>query len=354
MAKLSVSTAERFHYEALDSSKQQIRLLKIQSSERQPQFEIEPFELADAPSFKALSYTWGEPSSAFDVIIDDDHIRVRENLFQFLQAYKDDGYIWIDQICINQEDPDERNQQVSLMAAIYSRCESVILWLGSIQPKPDTPILFNTKQDIDSLSFLLKQSYFTRVWIVQEVLLAKHIDVLVSHPVVGNVWVSWKTMCNVATRSAGALRNLHAPSSALHLLREHGTNIQRDLGGVISIFSHGQCQDTRDRVFGLMGLVEEKDRIPIDYRKSKNEVFLDVILNFCVSYLKKRREEEDIFLYPNSLGGYYSILLVLSNRMDFPDDQLSSYKKCSEPSGNQKSSNANRLQSLATFYHSVL
>lgn len=100
--------------------------------------------------FEALSYTWGEDSQpTHDLIIDGKKKTIRQNLFDALQMlrYHDrPRLLWIDAICINQEDAVEKSQQVPLMGQIYATACTVQVWLGEAKtPEMDEKIfnLFN-------------------------------------------------------------------------------------------------------------------------------------------------------------------------------------------------------------------
>jgi hypothetical protein len=75
--------------------------------------------------FAALSYTWGNPSQATTVKVNDVPIRVTLNLKNALLMLRAQNFdttfkVWIDALCINQGDTDEKTSQVSKMADIYS------------------------------------------------------------------------------------------------------------------------------------------------------------------------------------------------------------------------------------------
>ncbi|KIM95562.1 hypothetical protein OIDMADRAFT_98622, partial [Oidiodendron maius Zn] len=90
--------------------------------------------------YKALSYTWGEPNldgSSNSILITGSSLRVTENLDHALRQLRNEinstelpSYWWIDAICINQGDVEERNSQVALMRRIYGSAMQVQVWLG--------------------------------------------------------------------------------------------------------------------------------------------------------------------------------------------------------------------------------
>jgi hypothetical protein len=83
--------------------------------------------------YAALSYTWGTTSAALPLIIDGVSVRGTPNMFSAIKHLRSKEYpqfLWIDALCINQKDVEERNSQVVLMRAIYGRASKVHVWLG--------------------------------------------------------------------------------------------------------------------------------------------------------------------------------------------------------------------------------
>jgi len=152
--------------------------------------------------FETLSDCWGDPTDRSIIICNDTPFSVTKSLFGALKALRqeaDPRTIWIDAICINQEDIDERNAQVQLMAKIYETAQEVIVWLGE-EGEDSSPVLdllrnivAGSKMDYGdqgamglkhnlvtagmvakdhpawkSLTAFLCRPWFTRVWVVQE------------------------------------------------------------------------------------------------------------------------------------------------------------------------------------------
>jgi len=106
----------------LDLTTQSVRLAKIIYSNRQDgsyiQLKLQTFLLSSSPPYNALSYVWGLPSPCRTIMVNGERLRIRENLWYFLwQASIPEGceYLWIDALCINQDDTSERNHQVRMM-----------------------------------------------------------------------------------------------------------------------------------------------------------------------------------------------------------------------------------------------
>lgn len=142
----------QYQYEPLPSPKS-IRLLEIishsaGSAEFEGKLHVIDLGQHDHLQYIALSYTWKLPDTAADlierpvapVIVFDGHkLAIGCNLFDCLEqatALPDDpdepdgSLIWIDAVCINQQDLNERSNQVSFMTDIYELASSVVVWLG--------------------------------------------------------------------------------------------------------------------------------------------------------------------------------------------------------------------------------
>lgn len=84
-------------------------------------------------SYVALSYTWGIGHRLHSIICNDAPLPVMENLFSALLNLRQtdhDLVIWIDAVCINQDNVIERNAQVQYMMEIYKGASSVVVWIG--------------------------------------------------------------------------------------------------------------------------------------------------------------------------------------------------------------------------------
>jgi hypothetical protein len=132
---------QNYKHRPLDPTASEIRLLRIEPASVRDALVILalPHISLDADhSFNALSYTWGKETPLSPVLIRDTVstglciFHVRTNLHQYLQiaqrSNKSRGldWIWIDQICINQDDHVERCQQVGQMEKLYSNAKATL------------------------------------------------------------------------------------------------------------------------------------------------------------------------------------------------------------------------------------
>jgi len=126
-----------------------IRLLSTSSSTTIPEADvlvcdIRTFALTQAPQYFALSYAWGPRDGILKrIVIGSVTCNVSKTVEEALRRLRDlkgELWIWVDQICINQEDDIEKSGQVKLMKEIYSRAHLVVAWLGP--EEEDTSWLF--------------------------------------------------------------------------------------------------------------------------------------------------------------------------------------------------------------------
>lgn len=87
--------------------------------------------------YDAISYTWGTDEPIHKVLIEDKPLWLQKNIFSFLEHSLDvannfQGPLWIDSICINQKDVDEKSHQVQMMGDIFSQARRVLIWLDEI------------------------------------------------------------------------------------------------------------------------------------------------------------------------------------------------------------------------------
>lgn len=220
---------EKYRYSKLGSDKS-IRLLILQPSgtiSPDPasgtddfiSFKLQEVALAANPKYDALSYTWGTLPRDFPVLIMPHMMGgeitakmlalfISPSLYAALKRLRhptDERVLWIDQLCINQEDNDEKSKQVMLMAEIYEKAEKTVVWLGEedednkvlselvdlfeshpSRTRKDDIDLMKTKLDLldthpidldavergrwrhQALVRLLNRSWFSRAWIFQE------------------------------------------------------------------------------------------------------------------------------------------------------------------------------------------
>lgn len=166
-------------YQPLDGPKW-IRLLKLDlsqgSSESEIRCALEHHKLVPGKflPYACLSYTWGEPSPKHPITINGNELlitpQLRDALLQ-LREYQRRGTVatdfwWIDAICINQADVQERGHQVQLMRAIYQWSKLTVAWLGPSDC--ETVEAFGAMRlgvRSEAASRLFERPYWQRLWV---------------------------------------------------------------------------------------------------------------------------------------------------------------------------------------------
>jgi hypothetical protein len=116
---------------------QTIRIIRLHSGRSGPLIcDLFEARLADKPQFEALSYVWGEKDPNCHIICHGRQLPITPNceaaLLKLRFRKKKVRLLWVDAICIDQTNIEERNQQVKLMGDIYSSAETTIAWLGTL------------------------------------------------------------------------------------------------------------------------------------------------------------------------------------------------------------------------------
>ena len=252
--------------------------------------------------YDALSYTWGDSSpkaTKFPVVCNDQQLLVHHNLntaLPFLARRSSPLPIWIDAVCINQSDNDEKFHQIQMMLQIYQCAAQVWVWLGPGNDQSGTVVarlhelpvetdddiknqtaIFKNNQKVPWLnssetwsSFydLVDNAWYTRLWVFQEVAFAKNVRVLL-----GAHEVEWATLKTVVRGSQSGwlfvghdgkrIRRVNKYAYEIFMTRllgqralEEGSPMQPfAVARVVSATMRAHCYDRRDRVFALLGFV---------------------------------------------------------------------------------------------------
>ncbi|KAI8169032.1 HET-domain-containing protein [Colletotrichum sp. SAR 10_70] len=125
--------AAAFSYEALPDEKAYIRLLEVQELDTTAVYgvrcQLTAWPLEHAPGFHAVSYTWGDPEQTTFIHVNGKLLKVRQNCEYALKQARCHGgtrFHWVDAICINQSDHQEKSHQVQMMGRIFKKADLVL------------------------------------------------------------------------------------------------------------------------------------------------------------------------------------------------------------------------------------
>lgn len=132
-----VRSLRSFEYQALHdtNSVRVIELFPALNKDKPIAINLVEFPLDSPDQYEALSYTWDDQKPTRDITCNEACLRVTENVFQALRQLRKSRkggrrILWIDAICINQNDQAEKTVQVSMMGNIYARAHRVNIWLS--------------------------------------------------------------------------------------------------------------------------------------------------------------------------------------------------------------------------------
>ncbi|KAI1132565.1 HET-domain-containing protein [Nemania abortiva] len=312
-------------YQSLDPTLKHIRVLELLPGvfESDLRAIIRTVALDDNPSYEALSYTWGARTEGRTLKIRPDakwmyqstELPITDNLFRALRRlrrlYKTRVF-WIDAVCINQEDLDERSAQVALMEEIYSNAASTAIWLGdtggtNIHDEDMTTgrrmmqfassILSNTLSDIlwnpdcipmDHAIQTTTPSWKDRGWIIQEYVLsrrpyfqfgAKTRMIGKADPSLGHRGFAVPDSGFILEKKIVMFPGLWGLAEKLKRLDRIRTETER--GELISLYhavlatGGSKTTDPRDKVYSLLSFLNPAERALVypDYRSSAEAVF---------------------------------------------------------------------------------
>lgn len=258
-------------------------------------------------TYDALSYTWGGMKKTDEITIDGGRLDITRNLITALTKLRSptrSRCLWIDAICIDQENVQERNHQVHMMKRIFSTASSVMVWLGeaegSVYATLEMVLKYNwsrgrkdlfkyPEECLKGLEALFKRPWWKRIWIVQEVVAAQEIVVLLGHTIFP--WIMLANLCR-AIQLVEFLPHPLAPMvrfcgyQKFTVLDHFRRNRSMPLVRLVHCTQDYQATDLRDKLYALLGMASDisSDDIIPDYTKSVQEVFLNLVEFMAVEH----------------------------------------------------------------------
>jgi hypothetical protein len=269
--------------------------------------------------FEALSYTWGDGGDVRSILVNEIRRDVSRNLEEALRALRGlqetrlGMCYWVDSLCIDQENLEERNEQVKRMKEIYSRARAVIVWLGQ-EEKMDkdavqtmrhlcrNPFVENTRQlpadllldEWPALFAFIQKPYWNRSWIIQE-LAMNHNSTLI---LCGKFKLTRRMIrlgagyCQelLQTSEDQSYQSVHdleldAWSMASRMYRlaslTFNPDVEVSLDRLLDLVRRADATDKKDKVYSILGLLDpavSADVIP-DYSLSERQVYTDFMIS---------------------------------------------------------------------------
>ena len=277
------------------------------------------------PHYEALSYTWGskdEPEIAY--AIDSEHgeneecttIAIYQNLasaFRHLRNINHIRIFWVDAVCINQEDILERNKQIKRMAKIYGLAYRVVAWLGGEEceseqglatlqyigdqleatkrgrlvraPGAQVPEMWMNSycfsfddQTWQPLLGILERSWFYRLWCWQEIYLSSRPTILQCGYDQIRWAVLWKAV--LCLHNKERLPSVMFRERCRHIAYLASDATKQPMSIMLDLSRSKSCADSRDKIYGLMGLTAPRltASITTDYSLPVEHVYKNIFL----------------------------------------------------------------------------
>ncbi|KAL9110717.1 MAG: hypothetical protein Q9227_004709 [Pyrenula ochraceoflavens] len=240
---------------------------------------LETHPLDQAPEYTALSYCWGSTQEKETLIVNGSRLQITPNLAKALRhLYSYYRCLFVDAICINQSDTDERTRLVRLMKSIYSNAHAVAAWLGPSDKIAERAIDaitahngFNLYQyDAAAVGQFFCRPFWKRVWIIQEIAVARTVSLHC-----GNRTFPWESLEPILSYSNYLSSPSHRPLVDIVNLR-HKISSGESIKLFSALFnsSAALATDIRDKVFALLGLVDEGTDLEglLDYSLSVSRI----------------------------------------------------------------------------------
>lgn len=306
---------ESYPSSTLDCDGDPIRLLHLLPGKWQDPIRcfLEIVKLSDESIFEALSYTWGASNDQRTIVVGEQpRFPVTDNAFSALRRFRYEDrprVLWIDAICIDQGYLSERMQQVRMMGKIYSGARRCLVWLGDASNSSNDVTIIEKNQGIprdgivdvallkalDHIYWWAKPRWWERVWVVQETVLSRRVLVCF-----GSFQIDWGDFCwevmhisnpempdwtgeRAYPRKYITSHDYPIPESMIErfdTLAHLRTLFHCDgsigpLRTARTRMLNAACGDPRDKVYGVLGMIDQRQAklIDPDYTRPWVEVF---------------------------------------------------------------------------------
>jgi hypothetical protein len=275
--------------------------------------------LSQAPKFEAASYVWGKSINGSTIKIGADDLAIPKNLEPFLRTLRHidrTRVLWVDSICIDQNNIPERNSQVKLMGGIYMSASTVVAWIRpdtsanclrtldfirgiansrekhwSPLQDPGSPLTLSGLDFVSVMGFF-KEQWWMRMWTLQEAVLAKQLILYV-----GDVTLEWDVVAEFASNfiwhgaqccsdfSEGVfiINDVLHRLSVVEDLETHRRQIKKgtsiDFCILVSAGSYRAATDPRDKIYAVLGLTEDMYGQRVDYSLDVTTVYKEAAVH---------------------------------------------------------------------------
>jgi hypothetical protein len=316
---------EKYRYEHLGTSKPIIRILQVEPGKKDDPLHctLDHIDLStNPPPYEAVSYVWGSSARDTLIVCNGKSLKITRSLHNALcriRLVDSPRCVWADAICINQDDNEERGYQVGQMLRIYQQASQTLVWLGD-DPDLDAItafslicVLVNTHElssgranfkfageDVepdgkellsmsswkllfDSLAKMYMLRWFWRLWVVQEIVVARSATIMWGQAQISWHWIGlaseWlRTNEHHLLRYFG-ISGIYNAYLMEHLSRQEDPS-RFSILRLLGLTRQFGVTDPRDRIFALLGIPSadsgpgnESLLLQPDYRMSIHDLY---------------------------------------------------------------------------------
>ena len=319
-----------YQYTPLNDDLKEIRLLTLHEGDFKADIHISIDTVLltpdNPPTYEALSYVWGSLENPIDIHVGVQTLAVTQNLagaLPYLRYRDKPRVLWIDAICVNQQDLKERSRQVRRMADLYRLADRVVVWLGpgnkdssygvrlldelsskftvdwvrgTTEPASNgadkhwadrNEELPYSDRELCAIYSLIECPWFERLWVWQEIWLAKPNAIMMC----GYDTIHWESF---RTALFGLYLKLYRLKQT-SVISEHffarviktfpiaNSEVKLTFQSLMYYTRHCKYTDPKDRVYAILSLLDlssEAIDIEPDYTKRTDQVYQDMTLRY--------------------------------------------------------------------------
>ncbi|KAF9773493.1 hypothetical protein IL306_008680 [Fusarium sp. DS 682] len=310
-----------------------IRILDVsvngEHSEPVCNFRVVPLD--DPPEYTAISYCWDDPTEVARIKFQNGESlplsQTLLDLFNSLKKKSSKFTLWIDAICINQEDTAEKEFQVPLMGRIYSCTKEVLVWLGNsdnitknafrfmkpeekdFETRPEPVVrsssFYNKIQSLyrrvsgfyrqendefglENMLLLLQRPWFQRVWVIQEIAAGRNIQMVCGEDRVDlnrfsdSVSAIWNSFIGLGRYQDDhpAVLGFWCVTRMIDIREEYQKKVDEGESGVcyetlLQAAYHCKATRTCDKVFAFHGIADSRPVPRANYRITEEQVYME-------------------------------------------------------------------------------
>ncbi|KAG8529616.1 uncharacterized protein KY384_006253 [Bacidia gigantensis] len=275
--------------------------------------------------YEAVSYVWGSETDPVDLNCDGHQVKITQNLAAALRRFRREDSartLWVDSVCINQANLQERSHQVHMMSDIYRKASCVLIWLGEDEENDASDAfacvrqlvtnIWSRKEDlaryvdlngfmvtsknadeikakfklpstdaIKSLDRLFAISWFDRAWTFQEYYVAREKTFFwgLHLFLVEDVVKALRSLLWLHRSTGDKFFDLHILNKGSQIISDEKSKSfrtgeeRRDFFTIISRRRGTSCKDPRDLVYSIKGIITNGSLIEVDYSQPWRETF---------------------------------------------------------------------------------